>query len=186
MFQSTRLFGEARMGVRSLVLGMVVALSGLTALASPAAAQDPIRLGGEVQGRFEDGDAQLTSGEYVDVYVFEGRAGQQVTVQMSSGDVDSYVMIRGPSGFAEFNDDRDDGDVDSQLTVRLPATGQYRIQATTFAPGERGRYTLSLQEGAGPRIAAQGGGRAQDGTANAGQLSSSDDAISSGEYADSW
>ena len=186
MFRSIRLIGEANMGLRSLAFGMAVALAGLTALASPAAAQDPIRLGGEVQGRFQDGDAQLTSGEYVDVYVFEGRAGQQVTVQMSSSDVDSYVMIRGPSGFTEFNDDRDDGDVDSRLTVRLPANGQYRIQATTFAPGESGRYTLSLLEGAGPTISAQGGGRAQDGTANAGQLSTSDDAISSGEYADSW
>lgn len=186
MFRSIRLVDEARTGLRSLALGLVVALAGLTAVATPVEAQDPIRLGGEVQGRFQEGDAQLTSGEYVDVYVFEGRAGQQVTVRMSSSDVDSYVMIRGPSGFSEFNDDRDEGDVDAQLTVRLPANGQYRIQATTFAPGESGRYTLSLLEGSGPRIAAQGGGRAQQGTANAGQLSPSDDAISSGEYADSW
>lgn len=170
---------------RSLAGAAFAAVAGLMALAGPAQAQDPIRLGGEVQGRLQDGDAQLTSGEYVDVYVFEGRAGQQVTIQMSSGEVDSYVMIRGPSGFAEFNDDRDEGDVDSQLTVRLPANGQYRIQATTFSPGESGRYSLSLVEGTGPQIAARGGGRAETGT-SAGQLSSSDSAISSGEYADSW
>jgi len=185
MFRSIRLIGEVRTGLRSLAVGVIVALAGLTPLASPAAAQDPIRPGGEVQGRLQDGDAQLTSGEYVDVYVFEGRAGQQVTIQMSSSDVDSYVMIRGPSCFAEFNDDREEGDVDSQLTVRLPATGQYRIQATTFSPGESGRYSLSLVEGTGPQIAARGGGRAETGT-NAGQLSGTDDAISSGEYADSW
>lgn len=185
MFRSIRLIGEARMGLRSLALGMVLALAGLTAVVTPAAAQDPIRLGAEVQGRLQLGDDRLTSGEYVDVYVFEGRAGQQITIRMSSDDVDSYVMIRGPSGFAEFNDDRDEGDVDSQLTVRLPATGQYRIQATTFSPGESGRYSLSLVEGTGPQIAARGGGRAETGT-NAGQLSGTDSAISSGEYADSW
>ena len=84
MFCSIRSVGETRTRLRSLALGLVMAVAGLTGLAAPAAAQDPIRLGGEVQGRFQDGDAQLTSGEYVDVYVFEGRAGQQVTVQMSS------------------------------------------------------------------------------------------------------
>lgn len=178
-----RLFGAWSAAVKGALVGLAAALVALAA--APAAAQDPIRLGGEVQGRLQDGDAQLTSGEYVDVYVFEGRAGQQVTVRMSSGDVDSYVMIRGPSGFAEFNDDRDEGDVDSQLTVRLPATGQYRIQATTFSPGESGRYSLSIVEGTGPQIAARGGGRAETGT-NAGQLSGTDSAISSGEYADSW
>lgn len=178
-----RLFSAWHGAIRGGLAGLAAALFALTAV--PAAAQDPIRLGGELQGRLQDGDAQLTSGEYVDVYVFEGRAGQQVTVRMSSGDLDSYVMIRGPSGFAEFNDDRDEGDVDSQLTVRLPATGQYRIQATTFSPGESGRYSLSLVEGTGPQIAARGGGRAETGT-NAGQLSGTDSAISSGEYADSW
>ena len=186
MMGSELLFGRAGSKLRKALVSLTFAIAGLTAVATPAVAQDTIRLGGEVQGRFQDGDAQLTSGEFVDVYVFEGRAGQTVTVQMSSSDVDSYVMIRGPSGFAEFNDDREDGDVDSQLTVRLPANGQYRIQATTFAPGESGRYSLSLVEGGGAMISAQGGGRAQGGTSNAGQLSTSDDAISSGEYADSW
>ena len=161
-------------------LGLAVALGG-----SPVMAQERLAFGGSTAGDLADGDSTLSSGEYVDVYTFEGRAGQQVTISMTSGDVDAYVMLRGPSGFAEENDDRDAGLTDAQVSVRLPANGTYRIQATTYEPGETGRYRISLAEG-GAATTAEGGGAVTLGSPNRGQLLDGDGRLPAGEYVDRW
>lgn len=174
----------------SVVRGFA-ALAGLAAAAfvalagGSAQAQTSINIGGSRTGSLAAGDSTLNSGEYVDVYSFEGRAGQQVTVSMSSGAFDSYVMVRGPSGFSEDNDDRETGDRNAQLTMRLPATGTYRIQATSYQAGETGAYRVSLMEGGGDAVMAEGGGVARVGT-NTGQLRAGDEQLDAGEFVDRW
>ena len=66
--------------------------------AGPAGAQQAIQPGGSASGALERGDSRLDSGEYVDTFVFRGRAGQRVNARLSSGDFDAYLMIRGPAG----------------------------------------------------------------------------------------
>lgn len=166
--------------VAGLAVAAFVALAG-----GSAQAQTGISIGGSRAGTLAQGDSTLNSGEFVDTYTFEGRAGQQVTVSMTSGAFDSYVMVRGPSGFSEDNDDRETGDTNSQLTMRLPATGTYRIQATSFQSGETGAYRVSLVEGSGDAIQAEGGGDASVGT-NSGQLRAGDQQLDAGEYMDRW
>ena len=153
--------------------------------AGAALAQTAIGIGSSRAGTLAQGDSTLSSGEFVDVFVFEGQAGQQVTVSMSSGAFDSYVMVRGPAGFSEDNDDRETGDRNSQLTMRLPADGTYRIQATSFEAGETGAYRINLVEGAGDAILAEGGGSARVGT-NSGQLRTGDATLNAGEFIDRW
>lgn len=167
--------------------GALLGTAGLALMlgVSPVAAQERLAIGGSVAGDLVDGDSTLSSGEYVDVYTFEGRAGQQVTVSMTSGDVDAYVMLRGPAGFAEENDDRDAGLTDAQVSVRLPANGTYRIQATTYQPGETGRYRIAVVEG-GASTTAQGGGAVTVGAPNRGQLLDGDGRLPAGEYVDRW
>ena len=69
-------------------------------------------------------------------------------------------MVRGPDGFSSDNDD--DAGVadsrDSRLLVTLPADGEYRISATSYAAKESGQYQLAVLEGAGvtaPRPASE-------------------------------
>ncbi|MES2833782.1 MAG: pre-peptidase C-terminal domain-containing protein [Pseudomonadota bacterium] len=166
--------------VAGLAVAAFVALAG-----GSAQAQTGISIGGSRAGSLAQGDSTLNSGEFVDTYTFEGRAGQQVTVSMTSGAFDSYVMVRGPSGFSEDNDDRETGDTNSQLTMRLPSDGTYRIQATSFQSGETGAYRVSVVEGAGDAIMAEGGGSASVGT-NSGQLRAGDQQLDAGEYMDRW
>ncbi|KQS55587.1 hypothetical protein ASG17_05815 [Brevundimonas sp. Leaf363] len=156
----------------------------------------------------QQGDSRLDSGELVDTYVFRGRAGQRVDARLSSGDFDPYLMIRGPSGFSQENDDAGSGGTDSALDVRLPADGEYRLMATSFEAGETGRYALSLDvrgAGGGGRdqggytqsigggggrppasSGAAGGGEARVGDANAGFLGGGDQRLDTGEYTDTW
>ena len=169
------------------VLGVVAAgLAALTLSAGEARAQQRLSVGAEASGALRDGDQQLDSGEYVDVWTFQGRAGQQVTISMSSDEVDAYLMLRGPSGVSEWNDDRASGETNARITLRLPADGTYRISATTFEPGEAGEYLISVVEGAGPGTGQEGGGIIELGQTGAGRLALGDDRLDAGEYVDRW
>ncbi len=173
--------------------------------AAPAQAQQYLRPGDQVEGRLQRGDDRLDAGEFVDVYEFRGRAGDRVSVRMTSHDFDAYLMIRGPGDFAEDNDDSGHGDeTDSLLEIRLPADGVYQISATSYEPSETGDYVLSLhgqdrggRERAGPGgrggdhggrgddLYARGGPLAPDQTLQ-GWLSPGDHRLQDGEYADGW
>lgn len=173
--------------VMKAVLGVMAAgLAALTLSAGEARAQQRLSVGAEASGALRDGDQQLDSGEYVDVWTFQGRAGQQVTISMSSDEVDAYLMLRGPSGVSEWNDDRASGETNARITVRLPADGTYRISATTFEPGEAGDYLISVVEGAGPGSGQEGGGVIELGQTGAGRLALGDDRLDAGEYVDRW
>lgn len=172
--------------VRTFLTGLAATLAALALGAGAASAQTRLSVGGEAAGSLQDGDQQLDSGEYVDVWTFEGRAGQQVTISMSSTEIDSYLMLRGPAGLSEWNDDRASGEPHARLTVRLPADGQYRISATSYEPGERGQYLISVIEGAGPGSGQEGGGEIRLGQTGAGRLALGDDRLEAGEFTDRW
>lgn len=172
--------------VRTIFLTVAAALAALTLAGGEARAQQRLSIGGEAAGSLRDGDQQLDSGEYVDVWTFQGRAGQQVTINMSSTQVDSYLMLRGPGGLSEWNDDRATGETNARITVRLPADGLYRISATSYEPGESGEYLISVIDGAGPESGREGGGDIQLGQTGAGRLALGDDRLDAGEFVDRW
>lgn len=108
-----------------------------------------IRLGDEIEGRLEPGDDTLASGEYFDYYHFDGRAGEPVIVEMTSTDLDTYLIVVTPSGTQIDNDDWEDSIDISRIEMLMPEDGTYRVRATSYAPGETGRYRLRItQEGA--------------------------------------
>ena len=130
----------------SMFRAILFTTSALAVMALPtmALAQQPLRLGSDVTGTLRPGDDRLDSGEYRDLYEFEGRAGQQIGLRLSSDDFDPYLMVRGPGDFSEDNDDASEADRNALLNLRLPADGTYRITATSYESGERGTYHLSL------------------------------------------
>lgn len=164
----------------------------LLCLSSGAAAQQQVRIGQTINGDLRDGDEQLSSGEFADTYEITGRAGQIVTIRMTSGAFDPYLMMRGPSGFTQDNDDVRQGVRDAELVVTLPASGRYRIIATSFAKGESGRYTVSINGADGgraqpapqPAPAVTAASSIRPGMRVNGDLARGDRQLSSGEYAD--
>ncbi|MFC5342483.1 pre-peptidase C-terminal domain-containing protein [Brevundimonas staleyi] len=173
-----------------------LSLAAAPLLTGPAIAQQRLQPNGSVQGELSRGDDQLDSGEFIDVYEVQGRAGQSLSVTMRSDDFDTYLMIRGPGDFSEDNDDGGDDGANSALDVRLPADGTYRITATSYEPGESGRYTLSLNGGSGMGQAignTMGGGQGnaggsalQAGRSASGVLGPGDRRLDAGEFADDW
>ncbi|MDP3403438.1 MAG: caspase family protein [Brevundimonas sp.] len=163
--------------------------------ATPAVAQERLRPGAMVNGALSRGDDQLDSGEFSDVYEVEGRAGEALSVTMRSDDFDAYLMVTGPGDFQEDNDDSGDDGTNAGLDLRLPASGVYRITATSYEPGERGRYSLALGraarggpqgQGIGRGETSAGGGRLEPGRAASGALAAGDRRLQAGEFVDGW
>ena len=88
---------------------------------------------------------------YTDIYIFNGYAGQQVSITMTSTVVDSYLILHTPSGAGSLLDDDSGGSNNARIpasgTMTLPESGTYTIEASSSGPGEIGNYVLSV---AGP------------------------------------
>jgi hypothetical protein len=105
------------------------------------------QIGTTVSGTLTTSDCRLrigsqVGGEFVDYYSFNLSATQNVTIDMTSNQVDSYLVLFNRSGdVVAFNDDGGTG-LNARIVISLPA-GNYVIGATTFWDNETGSYTLS-------------------------------------------
>ncbi|MBU6405780.1 MAG: caspase family protein [Alphaproteobacteria bacterium] len=123
-------------GAQPVLASASVAVSG--------ASGQVLSLGAVAQGVLQQGDEALISGEWTDRYRFEGVAGQRVRITMTAQELDAYLMLIGPNGAQEENDDAAAGVTDSRLDAILSEDGVYTVVATTYRPGESGAYALSI------------------------------------------
>ena len=101
------------------------------------------------RGALAAGDGTLNSGEYVDRYAFVGRAGDRVTVDLTSTAFDPYLILQMPGDDQLDNDDWEGATDHSRIEHTLPADGTYHVLVTSYAAGETGAYTLTMQRGGG-------------------------------------
>lgn len=99
------------------------------------------------EGALEAGDRRLRGGELADEYRFDGVAGQQVSLGLSSRDFDTYLILIDPEGRHVENDDDGDESSGSSIRTRLEVPGTHRVLVTSYASEETGRYTLELELG---------------------------------------
>ena len=169
---------------RATALGVTIGAALL--LAGPVWAQQSLPPGGRVSGELRQGDATLAGGEYVDSFTLEGRAGQRVVVQMTSTALDPYLLIRGPANFRQENDDESQGVASALLDVTLPADGRYTISATTYKAGESGAYLVTVGGANASPTATAAPSAIRAGDTVRGTLARGDEALQTGEYADTW
>lgn len=115
--------------------------------------------GQTMNGELAQGDQQLTSGEFIDSFNFQGTAGQRVVIDMRSTAMDPYLILLAPSGAQEDNDDVSSSDRNARIETTLSETGNYRIGATSYQPGESGAYVVTLQQGTAPQVSASNSAR---------------------------
>jgi len=99
------------------------------------------------RGNLTTGDQTLGTGEYLDVYTFEGTPGQQVRVDVSSSDFDTYLIVTGPNDLQEENDDAEGAAGHSILELSLTDSGTYSAVVTSYSPGMTGNYELVIEVG---------------------------------------
>jgi photosystem II stability/assembly factor-like uncharacterized protein len=142
--------GSARTGTIT-VGGQTFTVSQGAPSGCPAAAITP---GQTISASLTTSDCIFTgTTRYVDVYEFNGTAGQQVAVLMDSAIFDTYLYLVNLSNETIGEDDDGGEGVNSRIPansgfITLPATGTYRIYATSFSfdgvTGSTGAYTLTL------------------------------------------
>lgn len=159
-----------------------------------------IALGQTLSGRLASTDFRRPDGSYADAYVYNGRAGEVITVTLRSNAFDAWAVVDDPNGPMREHDDDSGGNLDAQLSVTLPHAGQYLIVANSVAEGATGAYTMSLTSGGTPGGGGNDGGQVSSGdefdvrTATpirpgqtvTGSLSRSDTRRDDGSYADSY
>jgi len=106
---------------------------------------EAIRPGQRVSGRLEAGDRPRSGGGYQDTWEFDGRAEQDVMIEMHSADFDSYLELRDADNALVQENDDGAGGRDALIVAHLPRAGRYRIIARSFGEHEAtGVYDLSL------------------------------------------
>ena len=95
-------------------------------------------------------------GAYFNMYVFEGAAGQEISIGMSSQELDPFLEIYlsvGPDSngnydyqFLAQHDDISQADLSAQLSLVLPENSEYLVIARSFAK-ETGSYMIGAASG---------------------------------------
>jgi hypothetical protein len=133
----------------------------------------------EFTGVLAPGDERLDSGEYYDVYPFTAQQGERVVIDLRATDFDPYLMLRA-DGFEGLDNDDYQGNLrHSQLAVRLPQGGEYRLYVTSARPGETGAYEMRVTREP-TSVPVSQGPRSTTGT-----LAAGDTTLRGGEFYDS-
>lgn len=97
-------------------------------------------------------NGRLTTQSYVlpvdnsffDLYSFEGQAGQQVTIEMTSQEIDPYLILLGPQDQELAQDDDGAGEKNARIVLTLPTNGTYTLLANSYEARESGSYSLNV------------------------------------------
>ncbi len=121
------------------------------AAVQPVEPGEALRVGGTVVGTISDASPRID-------YALPLEAGQSVTVTMerTSGDLDSYLILYGPDGGELiYNDDAQAQVGDTSLNAQIvgfvaPSSGTYRVEASRFAQEgglSSGQFRLTVASG---------------------------------------
>ncbi len=100
--------------------------------------------GSAIRSRLDSSSNVLPDNSYFNAHTFEGRAGQRISIAMSSEQVDSYLLLYGP-GQEYLGENDDNGNSrNARLEVTLPTNGTYFIFANSYGANEQGQYELSV------------------------------------------
>ncbi len=105
-----------------------------------------LRLDGQViQERLSRNDPTLPDGSHYKLYDFVAEAGKTIVIEMSSRDLDPYLVLVDPQGEQVAEDDDSGTGSDARLTYTFPTDGVYTLYANSYEVGEAGSFTLKAQ-----------------------------------------
>lgn len=104
--------------------------------------------GSKIQSRISQNSLSLPDETYFEPYIFEGKKGQKVMIEMESNQLDPSLLLlyfdKKEESFVLItrNDDIAPNDIRSQISVTLAKDGIYMIWAKGFEAEETGNYTI--------------------------------------------
>ena len=122
------------------LLALSTLIVGSFSLSLPALAETLI----QNQGRLDSRDEQLGDGSFYEVYTFDGQARQQVSIQLTSSDFDTYLILSDPDGQKIAENDDAPNSTNSAITVTLPSSGPYSAIANGYDSTSVGVYRITI------------------------------------------
>ena len=106
----------------------------------------PLAFDQRATGTLALGDCEFSlDNSYVDVYDITLTTATTIQIDMTSGDVDSYIGLFESNGLFIGEDDNSGGDRNARLVKQLNA-GRYRIWANTITGGATGSYSIVVTQ----------------------------------------
>ncbi|MBW4619860.1 MAG: trypsin-like peptidase domain-containing protein [Cyanosarcina radialis HA8281-LM2] len=100
-------------------------------------------LGRIVTARLGNGDNVLpVDNSFFDLYVFQGRAGQGIQIDMVSRQIDPFLILLSPNGRELAQNDNGGGGRNARIVGVLPRSGNYIVIANTSGAGQSGSYRI--------------------------------------------
>lgn len=101
---------------------------------------------GELEGKLSNDDSPDQYREFPGkVHLVELKAGKTYVIDMMSRNFDTYLLLQHENGAIIAQDDDSGGNLNSRIRFQPPATGRYRVVASTFN-GQMGPFTLRIAE----------------------------------------
>lgn len=140
-------------------------------------------------GSLSGSSIRLPTGESADVYEFDVTTDHSYAIDAQSTDFDAYLVVLGPDGRLEENDDSTGRD--AHLDLRFSRAGRARVVVTAYQAGMSGRYMMKVahETASGVVAAANPGGAATTaatGNSVGGELAQGDRTLQSGEFVDAY
>jgi hypothetical protein len=98
----------------------------------------------EIEGYLDFDDPELEEYGFYEVHSLYLEEGQRVILEMTSGSLDTLLMVEGPDGFYTENDDYNEQTFISRIELFAPVQGEYIIATASYDAGAEGSYTLKI------------------------------------------
>jgi hypothetical protein len=126
---------------------LTLGINALSVNAQTASLYNPIPLpsSNEVSDVLSNKDIPTGQGGFSRDYLVNFKEGDQVVMDLTSGEFDTIITLIAPDGstLAE-NDDAPDGTTNSMLFSRITKPGDYIIRVAPYAGQGAGRFTLKV------------------------------------------
>jgi hypothetical protein len=110
--------------------------------------------GQPIEGALTEKSQQLSDGSYLDIYSFQGQAGQEINIDLSSQGLNPVLSILRVNQNSEdpddisfeevaSNTDLSPNDFNAKLSTKLQQDGNYLVVLTTASIEQTGTYTLN-------------------------------------------
>jgi hypothetical protein len=112
----------------------------------PTCVLDTLNCNSTVNGVLRTTDCALDDGTFADFWAFDGSAGDQVTIDLSSNNFDTFLFLLDPTPEVVATDDDGGNGTNSRITFNLDVSGEWAIAANNLVAlsGDPGNYSLAL------------------------------------------
>lgn len=106
-----------------------------------------LEMGGEAQGTLSSSDMVSTNDNHLDAWSLEGRAGDNVVIDLVSDGFDPYLYVVGPGLGGTLADDDSGAGCNARIAFTFLENGTFSVVASSSGPRQTGVYSLRVSTG---------------------------------------